>query len=243
MTKPISLDPPRVATWLLELFSPVLKNAPLAGDLVEGFKEGRSSAWYRRQVFWAILIGLVNLFQKRPGRLAYAVACGGLICTAWFSIFPVTGPYTGHQFSVSCGGHIWLGPVQVTGPSSAFPAVFALYAKSYGIPWPWSLVYQIAFLTGFQAIVVAFALGAYHGFARILKPQNFLRALILVVLVLASSNLAATFLHLPPSDIRVSPDSVSRIGWCVFISMPAILALLIGMCIVDPGDTSRPIHA
>lgn len=244
MTKANSLDPPRLATWLMEQFSPLPQNTPLAGDLVEGFKEGRSSGWYWRQVFWAILIGSLNLFRKRWGRLAYAVACGGLICTAWFSIFPMTRRYTAHQFGVVCGGHIWSGPVEVTGPSSALPAAFALYGKSYGIQWPWSLAYQIAFLTGFQAIVVAFTLGAYRGFARILKTQNFLRALMVVVVVLASSNVAATFLGVPPSDIRVSSYSVSLVGSWVLVSMPAIFALLLGMWQTNLGDdTSRPISA
>jgi hypothetical protein len=244
MTKANSPDPPKLATWLMEQFSPLLQNTPLAGDLVEGFKEGRSSGWYWRQVFWAILIGSLNSFPKRWGRLAYAVGCGGLICSAWFSIFPMTGRYTAHETAVVCCGHIWFGPIQVTGPSSALPAAHALYRKSYGIPWPWSLAYQIAFLTGFQAIVVAFALGAYLGFARILRAQNFLRALIVVVVVLASSNVAATFLGVPPSDIRVSSYFVSLVGWWVLFSMPAIFALLLGMWQTNLGDdTSRPISA
>jgi len=117
MTKANSLDPPKLATWLMEQFSPLLRNPPLAGDLVEGFKEGRSSGWYWRQVFWAILIGLLNLFRKRWGPLAYAVACGGLICTAWFSIFPVFGRYTAYQFAVTCGGQVLSSPVQVGGPA------------------------------------------------------------------------------------------------------------------------------
>jgi hypothetical protein len=244
MTKPNSLDPPKLATWLIEQFSPILQNAPLAGDLMEAFKEGRSAAWYWRQAFWAILIGLLNLFGKRWGRLAYAVVCGTLIYAAWFCIFPVAGRYTAQGIAVSCDGHIWFGPVQTMGPSSALPAVVALYAKSYKIAWPWSLVYQVAFLTAFQAIVVAFALGAYVGFARIQKIMNFLGALMLVVVVLASINVAATFLSIPPSDIRVSSYSVSRIGWWVLVSTPAMFALLLGMRQTKlSDDSSRPLSA
>lgn len=65
MTRANSVEPPRLATWLMEQFSPLLQNTPLAGDLVETFKQGRSSSWYWRQVFWAVLIGLLNLFRKR----------------------------------------------------------------------------------------------------------------------------------------------------------------------------------
>lgn len=235
MTKPNSLDPPKLATWLIEQFSPILQNAPLAGDLMEEFKEGRSAAWYWRQAVWAILIGLLNLLGKQWGRLAYAVVCGTLICTAWFSIFPVAGRYTAHQIAVSFEGHIWRGPVQTMGPSSALPAMVTLFAKSYKIAWPWSQVYQVAFLTAFQAIVVAFALGAYIGFARIQKATNFLRALMLVVVVLASSNVTATIL-------RVDSYSVSGVGLWALVSTPAMFALLLGMWQTNVGDdSSRPV--
>lgn len=242
MTKPNSLDPPKLATWLMEQFSPILQNAPLAGDLMEEFKQGRSAAWYWRQALWAIVIGLLNLFGKRWDRLVYAAVFGTLLCTAWFCIFPVAGCYTAQQIAVSCNGQIWLGPVQTIGPSSALPAMAALYAKSYKIAWPGSLIYQVAFLTAFQAIVVAFALGAYVGFARISKATNFLRALMLVVVVLASCNVAAALLSVPPSDIRVSSYSISRVVWWVLVSTPAMFALLLGMRKTNVvGDSSHPV--
>lgn len=233
MTKPNSLDPPKLATWLIEQFSPILQNAPLAGDLMEEFKEGRSAAWYWRQAFWAILIGLLNLFGKRWGRVAYAVVCGTLICTAWLCIFPGAGRYTAQETFVSCEGHIWRGPVQTIGPSSALPGLATLYAKSYKIAWPWSLVYQIAFLTAFQAIVVAFALGAYVGFAQIQKA-NFMHALVLVVVVLGSSNVTATLLSIP--------HSISRMWW-VLVATPAMFTLLLAMRQTNLGDSSRPVSA
>jgi hypothetical protein len=171
MTKANSLDPPKLAAWLMEQFSPVLKNAPLAGDLMEAFKQGGSSAWYWRQVFWAVLIGLLNLFRKRWGRLAYAVVCSGLIATTWFFMFP--------------GG--------VTIRETAL----------------------------------------FDGERRIL-----LRALTVTVSVLASSNLALTFLRVTPSVV----SDASLVAWCVLVSTPAIFALLLGMWQANlADDTSRPI--
>jgi len=67
MTTPNSLEPPRLATWLLERSLPAGKNAPLAGDLIEGFKQGRSSSWYWRQVLWAIGMGFVNQWASSVG--------------------------------------------------------------------------------------------------------------------------------------------------------------------------------
>ena len=210
MIRADSPQPPRLATWLLEQFSPVLKNAPLAGDLIEAFKRGRSSGWYWRQVLWAILIALRCLLWKQWGRLAYAVLCSYLIGKAWFFMFPI-----GRRLS-------------------GLPLLFAVYAKGYRIQWPWSLVYQMAFQTVFQGVIVAFALGAYLGFSRIWKPHS-LRALMVVVVVLLSGNVALPFLTvaLISMQLRLS------VGWWVLVSTPAI-ALLFGIWQANRGDdTSR----
>lgn len=256
MTKPNSLDPPKLATRLMEQFSPVLKNAPLAGDLMEAFKQGRSSGWYWRQVFWAILIALLNFFRKRWGYLVYAALCSGLISITWVFMLSV-------------------------GPSSALRTIFALYVKGYGIQWPWSLVYQIAFLTIFQAVIVACALIAYLACFRIVNPGKVLRALILIVVVLASGNVASTLLgsriSTTPTDLvpsiptscEVKVTAVAREGvsavefmpegqvkcsfilsgirfsyafvWMLF-STPAMLALLIGIWKANQRNLARPTH-
>jgi len=199
-------QPPRLATWLLEQFSPVLNNPPLAGDLMEAFKQGRSSGWYWRQVLWAILIALPHLLRKQWGCLAYAVACSGLISIAWFLTFP-KGSRSG-------------------------PLVFALYAKGYRIQWPWSLVYQMAFQAAFQGVIVAFALGAYLAFSRILNPQNLPRALMVVVVVLASSNVALPFLTAALRGMRLLPP----FGEWVLLSSSTMVALLLGIWTANLGD-------
>jgi hypothetical protein len=199
MTKTDSLRPPRLATWLLEQFSPVLENAPLAGDLIEAFKQGRSASWYWRQVFWALLVALPNLLRKKWGCLAYAVSWSGLISAAWISMLPIHGR------------------------GSAFPLVLALFAKGWGFEWPWSMVYQIAFVTVFEAMIVTFALGAYLAFSRIWKPRKLLQALIMVITVLAISNVA--ILGIP--------------AWWVVLSIPSMVALLLSMWTANRGNTSR----
>lgn len=250
----------------MEQFSPVLKNAALAGDLMEAFKQGRSSGWYWRQVFWAILIVLLNFLRKRWSYLVYAALCSGLISITWLFMLSVES-------------------------SSALRAVFALYAKGYRIQWPWSLVYQIAFLTIFQAVIVASALIAYLACFRIVNPGKVVRALILIVVVLASGNVASTLLgnrigttptDLVPSipascEVKVtrefsrpvpltwSPEDVSvaelmREGqvkcrfilsgirfsyafvWMLF-STPAMLALLIGIWKANQRSLARPTPA
>lgn len=227
MTSANPLDPPKLATWLLEQFSPVLKNAPLAGDLVEEFKEGRSTRWYWRQVFWAIVIGLLNLFRKQCGSVAYAVVCSGFTTVVWSSIFHVSTKVFVRSVVFVDGGIrlYWDRTVQ----ASTLPEVYALYAKSYGMPWPWSLVYQIAFYTVFQTVIVAFALVAYVGLARIVKAQNLLGAFIAVAVVLAIGNVAAPFLSVPLNVDILTLVRLPQLAECLLITTPTIVALLIGM--------------
>ncbi|MGB7437545.1 MAG: hypothetical protein WBR26_07240 [Candidatus Acidiferrum sp.] len=231
MTKSNSIEPPKLATWLLEQFSPVLE-APLAGDIIESFREGRSSGWYWRQVLWAVLMAFLRSSRQQWGRFAYAVVCGLLISDTWFSMFPVTARE--YVQSISEGTVIHWERIQVQ-EVRALPGVFDLYARSYGIHWPWSLVYQIAFQTVFQAVIVTFALCAYFGFARISKVQILLRAWMVVVVVLTGSNVAVTFLSV------IQP--LQSAGRLVLTSMPTIIALLITMRMADPARTARPVSA
>ena len=55
-----SSGPPAVATWLLEHIRFSNTDESLAGDLLEEFTQGRSSAWYWRQVLMAIVVGFAK---------------------------------------------------------------------------------------------------------------------------------------------------------------------------------------
>lgn len=199
MTKPGSPESPRLAKWLIEKFSGVLDNDSLVGDLNEAFKEGRSSGWYWRQVSVAIFIALGTLLRRNLVRFGFAVGCGLVFSVAWFFMFPAAGR------------------------GSAFPWVFALFAKGYGLEWPWSLLYQIAFLTAFQAATAATAIVLYLAFSRTLQPQRLLGALPVVVFVLVTSNVVCMFL----GPVAGSIAHGLPVGW-IFSSAPPTIALFLG---------------
>jgi hypothetical protein len=194
MKKPKSVEPPKLATWLLERFSP--ESGPLAGDLIEAFKHGRSSSWYWKQVLAAILIALLQLMRRNIALFAYTVACSAAISIAWFFMFPNAAR------------------------DSVFPRVFALYSRSYGIDWPWSFTYQMSFLTAFQTAIVMVALIAHLTISRQLRRRNVLQALLVVVVVLATGNVALPLISGLLSGLQWG-------GW-VCVSAPAAIALILG---------------
>ena len=81
-----SANPPRLAVWLLEEFGPKVNQEALAGDLNEGFRLGRSKAWYWRQVLAAI---------RWRGELFRLLLLTGM---SWYLTWPALG---GHPSPVS----------------------------------------------------------------------------------------------------------------------------------------------
>jgi hypothetical protein len=74
--------PPRVATWLLQHLGPRYHRESLAGDLFEEYQQGRSRAWYWRQVIVAVGVGRALRFAVMLPRLAASALVRLLIVTA-----------------------------------------------------------------------------------------------------------------------------------------------------------------
>lgn len=76
------IEPPPLATWLLEHLTPGERDEALAGDLLEDFHSGRSDAWYWRQVVGAVVMALYRSLQERAPLLLFTVVWSMLV-PAW----------------------------------------------------------------------------------------------------------------------------------------------------------------
>ncbi|HEY3706619.1 MAG TPA: hypothetical protein VGL22_16270 [Terracidiphilus sp.] len=76
------IDPPPLATWMLEHCIPGQKNDALAGDLLEEFQCGRSNGWYWRQALAACVVGWVRYLGNRTSLIVFALLWS-LLAPAW----------------------------------------------------------------------------------------------------------------------------------------------------------------
>lgn len=76
-------DPPRLARWLLERFGRTLRLGSLVGDLDEEHADGRSRAWYWRQVVGALAVGYSRALRMHSLSFILAVAAGCAVTIAW----------------------------------------------------------------------------------------------------------------------------------------------------------------
>ncbi|MGA7340924.1 MAG: hypothetical protein WBE72_15765 [Terracidiphilus sp.] len=66
-------EPPSLATWILEHLTPGDRDEALAGDLLEGFRAGRSSGWYWRQAIAACAARWLESLRGRKLLVMFAV--------------------------------------------------------------------------------------------------------------------------------------------------------------------------
>ncbi|HUV68415.1 MAG TPA: hypothetical protein VMW15_02050 [Terracidiphilus sp.] len=84
-------EPPPLATWMLEHLTAGDCNDALAGDLLEEFRSGRTTAWYWGQVLNAIGLGWLSELVNRRAMLLFAalwsmLAPGWVLLVAHFSL-------------------------------------------------------------------------------------------------------------------------------------------------------------
>src|ERR1019366_6209928 len=75
-------EPPPLATWMLEHCTPADRDEALAGDLLEGFRSGRSGAWYWRQALTACAVSWCENLRLRSPLLVFALLWS-MLAPAW----------------------------------------------------------------------------------------------------------------------------------------------------------------
>jgi hypothetical protein len=80
------IEPPPLATWVLEHCIPGQRDEALAGDLLEEFQGGgRSNGWYWRQALAACLVGWLRYLGNRTSLIVFAVLWS-MLAPAWIVI-------------------------------------------------------------------------------------------------------------------------------------------------------------
>ena len=92
-------EPPRLAQWALEHCTPPGRDEALAGDLLEEYRAGRSSRWYRQQVLSTVVIGWMRVLGARGVLLLFAVLWSSL-APAWTALLDhaVSRPNPAEEF-------------------------------------------------------------------------------------------------------------------------------------------------
>lgn len=82
--------PPALANWLLNRFGLARQNPPLAGDLLEEFRSGRSAAWFWRQTLVVIFSGLERNGRRRlaGSLIGWAAEVGVAFTLRRFHVLP-----------------------------------------------------------------------------------------------------------------------------------------------------------
>lgn len=79
------MNPPKLATWLLDRLGFATQNPALVGDLLEEFRGGRSRGWYWRQTLTAIAAGVRCNVRNRKNEAWAAFCWPGSRYPAWCS--------------------------------------------------------------------------------------------------------------------------------------------------------------
>ena len=120
---------PSVPTKLLERLAPRLRRESLIGDLAEGYRNGRSTWWFWRQAFSAILLGAARDIRDHPLLAVRALVIGFV---SFYAFRWLAYALPGNLLVALTNGGLYVGEHWLTLPTS-----WGLYG--------WSVIYWSIF--------------------------------------------------------------------------------------------------
>jgi len=213
-------EPPRSARWLLQHCSPGLRNEALAGDLLEEFHNGRSEAWYWRQVVAACTIAFFREVVNHVGILLFA-ALWSILAPAWlFFVFKLETHW-------NIVGPIW----RMAWPLSTLCIFLFSVAEKLIFVWTGMLVYAVPQMA----------------MSRTFKFRQFKRGLFLslTVFVAVSAAMLALAMLLPFSGHAMNHHTTTPLGqiadqgvWAIMARVPFFLTLICALWCVTSLPTN-----
>ncbi len=160
-----SRPPPVLATWLLERLCADSRSDSLIGDLAEQFGEGRSRAWYWRQVTGALMLDVVRALRAHAASFTAAVLAGCALTSLWqraisFAFEPIyrnLGYVSAHPWSVES-------LLRVAGVLANSVSICALY---FATAWVATRVHRAHRRAVLVALVIVLTAQRLPGIARL----------------------------------------------------------------------------
>jgi hypothetical protein len=191
-------EPPTLAIRLLHFCIPFHSRETLLGDLLEKFEQGRSSRWFWREVFIAILLSIGGALRIYPGEILLAVIGTTLVQlwsrTSWWRII-----WQGSTVQSVCGWGVgWPFPLSVIYDLSFRGAIFTaqvlvLLAVFWSAQnaWRWASV-RNAIFTSFLILTVAQLMEVTlpRAYGYVLGPLSFFLAFAISIVINRKSDVA-----------------------------------------------------
>jgi hypothetical protein len=200
-----SSRPPTLATWFLKHLRLEEMDEALLGDLFEDFRQGRSAAWYWRQVVSAIVVSFAKQLRYRWVSTAFAIL--------W-----------AYGVSVLFTQSVWP-PVQIQ--HLLEPFVGWAIRFEFPISMIWIFGMYSAILSAAETAIVMLGLGLYLGVVRNLTLRGFLRGSLTAVSVIILGNLGLALVgFILQSFVKAEP---AQFFVQISMSIPVFLGLVLSM--------------
>jgi len=214
-------EPPPLAAWMLEHARPEESDEALAGDLLEGFRSGRSDGWYWRQALAACAVSWSRSLRGRTPLLVFALL--------WSMLAPAWEVFIDSVESAPTLVRIW----PYFGPVWFIPALAGWLVLNSIFLWVGILVFFLAYLTNREAFRIKRLRRAFLLASLVLLPAyglTFVWGNLYWYTLFAEAKLPATTLG-QITDLRILADAMR---------LPYFIALVCALWNAIPRSMRSP---